>query len=962
MKFLFRKVLSLALIFAMFLSLTTTAFAASNSPYIEGNPENIVITLSQLEGSTYQVTIRNDRDTAIGDWKLSFKTNFKLSNPNGVSWSMAKNNTYTFWDTENGSIASGDSFSFTVVSDKKKNSEIHNVSFEYDEVEEYDAYTKDTDNDKLYDWIEEYLGTDPRKDDSDADGLTDYDEIYVTLTDPAKFDSTGFGISDAECDFDMDGLNNYEEILRGSDPHKADTDSDTLNDADEILRGTNPTDGDTDKDGMPDGIEIPYGMDPTDPDTLNDGIMDGDRLFTVAMENDEAFDEYGIRTTVELLLLGSQVQSLSIGKIDTTDAFLSDEVPGFIGNAFEYTVDGAFESAEISFAFPEELLSDDDFDPAIFYFDEETQILIPLEEQIVSGHTVTARTTHFSKYILLNKTEYTEAWEYEIKFDSSAESYKNIDVAFVIDSSGSMTSNDKNNIRKNVTKDFINKLSSSDRGAVIDFDSYSTVYSDFTSDKAVLSSAVDRINSSGGTDLSKGIQAAINLFVSPSYVNSGRLKIIIMLTDGDGSYNTNLTQTAKNNGIIIYTVGLGNAVSVSRLSEMSEGTGGNYYPASDAEKLYGIFDEIAEEADLKKDSDGDGISDYFEKEMNAGRLRLGTGVPLLGMDYLNEDSDGDTLKDGVELSVEKSGKFLGFIGSEKIYVRLYSNPTCPDTDGDGIVDSKDERPLYPFRFQYLGSDEHLNYVEEQMALKMQDAYLYGDNVTTMMGMWGTEILMDDYSDFLSYKGVDPTGKYREDYWDSDWDKYWNAYCDEINSYVSLRGSVGKDLHYFRNNLNRIPATLGEMVSNPSGWTLLPVGQSTYHMCPTDFSGSGLYNLKFISNDGKFEGVYVNNETNKNNGFPCTERTDPMNMGTYNYCGEYINDKTISVSGGKHFLFDMLPYFSLGNTSPLNKQGLVSENESRFGQDLNAQNIREQFKKNDWEKAGGNKLVERYNEN
>ena len=81
-----------------------------------------------------------------------------------------------------------------------------------------------------------------------------------------------------------------------------------------------------------------------------------------------------------------------------------------------------------------------------------------------------------------------------------------------------------------------------------------------------------------------------------------------------------------------------------------------------------------------------------------------------------------------------------------------------------------------------------------------------------MGMWGTEILMADYCDFLAYKGVDPSGKNREDYWDESWDKYWDIYCDKINEYISLRGAVDKGLHYFRNNLNRYLATLDEMIS------------------------------------------------------------------------------------------------------------------------------------------------------
>lgn len=66
-----------------------------------------------------------------------------------------------------------------------------------------------------------------------------------------------------EGDFDNDGLNNREEIQRGTKFYVADTDNDTLSDGDEVALGTDPVKADTDDDGLRDGLEASIGLNPT---------------------------------------------------------------------------------------------------------------------------------------------------------------------------------------------------------------------------------------------------------------------------------------------------------------------------------------------------------------------------------------------------------------------------------------------------------------------------------------------------------------------------------------------------------------------------------------------------------------------------------------------------------------------------------------------------------------------------
>ncbi len=113
----------------------------------------------------------------------------------------------------------------------------------------------------------------------------------------------------------------------------------------------------------------------------------------------------------------------------------------------------------------------------------------------------------------------------------------------------------------------------------------------------------------------------------------------------------------------------------------------------------------------------------------------------------------------------------------------------------------------------------------------------------------------------------------------------------------LSAYVTEDIHYFRNKLNRVPATRDELIAEKEKWKLLPIGQSLYHMYGED----GVFNTKFISDEGegKYEGVY-----NKE-GLLLAEENDPVNMGTYNYSSATVNFVL-------HLALDMVPYYEWGN--------------------------------------------------
>lgn len=129
---------------------------------------------------------------------------------------------------------------------------------------------RDSDGDGLSDYDEMFVhNTNPLSADTDGDGLNDYDEIFKYETDPNNPDTDGDGLSDGD-----------EVLVHGTDPKNPDTDGDGLSDGDEINKyRTNPLSADTDGDGLNDNDEIyVHNTDPNNPDTDGDGFTDGQEI------------------------------------------------------------------------------------------------------------------------------------------------------------------------------------------------------------------------------------------------------------------------------------------------------------------------------------------------------------------------------------------------------------------------------------------------------------------------------------------------------------------------------------------------------------------------------------------------------------------------------------------------------------------------------------------------------------
>ncbi len=541
----------------------------------------------------------------------------------------------------------------------------------------------DSDGDGLPDDAENYCGTQTDNADTDGDGLSDYDEKLLFDYDPLDPDSDLDGTRDGDEDHDEDRLTNLHELTNTkTNPILKDSDRDGLSDAEELnTYNTDPTIKDTDGDGASDGDEIRLG---TDPLTANNQFQESAGFGEPTESTPVSIDVFATVT-------GEQVGSIDVAPATSGAVpLVSRTTPGYLGTAYSITMEGQPQSATLSFSYDDLLGTlSDSFQPRIYYVNEEKGILEELPNQTVEDGKVTAPVDHFSTYILLNKVEFDAVWSSEIRPpEDGSEQMAGLDIVLVLDSSGSMNSSDPSRLRVAAAKEFVSKLTENDRAAVIDFDSRAALYQSFTSDKDLLDGAIDKVDASGNTDLSDGMALAIQQFTDESYSRTDAYKYIILLTDGQGGYDSQYTSTAQDNGIVVFTVGLGSGVDADLLTEIAESAGGKYYAASEAEELPDIYSDLSfETVDYTTDTNNDGISDYYTELIKTGELTLGNGSrEFMTIDF-NYDKDGepgdDYDKDGVingdELVVCKS--------NDKVYLKKVSDPMMLHSDADGIVDS-----------------------------------------------------------------------------------------------------------------------------------------------------------------------------------------------------------------------------------------------------------------------------------
>lgn len=167
----------------------------------------------------------------------------------------------------------------------------------------------------------------------------------------------------------------------------------------------------------------------------------------------------------------------------------------------------------------------------------------------------------------------------------------NVDLAIVVDTSGSMSGARRNNAVA-AAKEVVSKMKENDRCAVIKFTDGAYALQDFTNDAALLETAINKLNASGGTNIASGIRKAVELFSKSE--NDSSQKYIILLSDGeDSSRSAQEAEAAYALGIRIFALSIGS--NSNQMHNIADNSNGIYLNSPTAEQINEMMQQFADE-------------------------------------------------------------------------------------------------------------------------------------------------------------------------------------------------------------------------------------------------------------------------------------------------------------------------------------------------------------------------------
>ncbi len=500
-------------------------------------------------------------------------------------------------------------------------------------------------------------------------------------------------------DYDNDGLTLSQEYEYDTNPFKNDTDEDGLFDYDEIfVFRTNPLKKDTDYDGMSDGTEVSSNLNPLLPDSDFNGISDSKEVVEQKIEFNLLDNSYtkSLGTIPKIFINGKGDYSYKISAEPILNNNIIKNLGCIVGTAFDFKHEDLlqFENSVLSFEISDEILNEHEIDDlCIAYYETDTNTLIPLETSTTSYNTISSTVDHYSIFLVIDTKKYLSDIDY-MKSGYVMDSGK-VDVVFVIDTTASMRRM-ISEVRDNIV-DFVDELAENNVDARLGLVEYRDIYEDGVSttqnhgwfeNASSFKKALNRLYVNGGGDIPESAVDGLFCAANMKY-RTGVHRHLILITDADWKKGTakNADANLEDARNELY----GRNITVHA-----------YVPRGYGEAYRDLFDTDSSRLCYREngfEKVKESIVDEISEESNSGCwVRLSDGsVVFLEQDPELCDDTVDTDKDGIPDIYELGEKKYVEYSFRGYKIRLeswnyYTNPINFDTDGDSIWDGDDFYP------------------------------------------------------------------------------------------------------------------------------------------------------------------------------------------------------------------------------------------------------------------------------
>lgn len=200
----------------------------------------------------------------------------------------------------------------------------------------------------------------------------------------------------------------------------------------------------------------------------------------------------------------------------------------------------------------------------------------------------------------------------------------NINIVFVLDVSGSMSSNSRMSNLIKVCKGLVERMNlGNSTVSLIKFASNASTLLTMSQDKSQIVSSINSLRASGGTSFTSAISKADQLVQG---INNGKETYVIFVSDGISSISsTNSSLLSLKSKTKIYTMGIGATANNQYLQSIASELK-NYYSYNDSgddltlSGFYDLFDDIVQDIIVLE---GDGLANAVSTKVSKGKLDLG---------------------------------------------------------------------------------------------------------------------------------------------------------------------------------------------------------------------------------------------------------------------------------------------------------------------------------------------------